>query len=671
MKEGYTIFLGWCVIDRGREETAYILMITTNYFNFLKYLPAMDEELKVILEAVRQYDKSSNFSQIEKAYKYAKEAHKGQKRQSGTDFIQHPLAVTRILIEWRADSDTLCAALLHDVVEDSNIDLATIEREFGEEIANLVEGETKLKKIDFSSHEDYTAENIRKILLATTKDIRVILIKLADRLHNMRTLKYFAADKQKRISRETMDIYAPLAHKLGMYSLKGELEDWALRFLEPDVYQDLKRRINEKRDIREQKAQLLMETMREKLREQGIEFVEVSGRAKYFCSIYKKMILEKKTFDEIYDLIAVRVIVRTIPDCYRVLALIHQLWKPIPGRLKDYIAVPKSNGYQSLHTDVVTPYGNILEVQIRTVEMHFVAKYGVAAHWRYKGTERDKEFDKRIAWLEQILDWKRKVPVDFIESLKVDLFQDEIVVFTPKGDPIILPEGSTPVDFAYEVHTSVGDHCVKAEVNKKLVAFDTKLKSGDIINIITSNNAKPSRNWLSFVKTNKAKSKIRSTLGIEVDPNAKPEAKEDVEDIRKFIIYEGKKAPLKLSKCCNPKYDEKIVAFRMKDNTITVHREDCPNIYALDMTKKVPVKWNVSEEQMKTIVIYTEDKIGLLETIMNTLMKENIPVLSINVKLSKQNVMLNLKVRTNRETLLDEVTLALKNIGYIKRIEIK
>ncbi|MFH0875223.1 MAG: RelA/SpoT family protein [archaeon] len=633
----------------------------------------MDDELVAFTDLIKSYDQKANIDLITKAYNFAESAHKGQKRVSGGEFFQHPVEVAKILIEWKLDSASICAALLHDCVEDANVDLQIIKKEFDEEIANLVEGETKLNKIVFSSHEDYTAENIRKVLIASTKDLRVILIKLADRLHNMRTLKHFEEEKQRRISRETMDIYAPIAHKLGMYSLKGELEDLSLRFLEPEVYLDLKRRINEKREIREKRAEGLMEIIREKLRENNIYFTEVSGRAKYFYSVYKKMLQEKKSFDEIYDLIAVRVIVKTIPECYKVLALIHQIWKPIPGRLKDYIAVPKSNGYQSLHTDVVTPYGTILEVQIRTVEMHYIAKYGVAAHWRYKGTERDQEFDKRIAWLEQILDWKRKVPNDFIESLKVDLFQDEIVVFTPKGDPIILPEGSTPIDFAYAVHTWLGDHCVKSEVNKKLVSFDTILKSGDIVNIITSNNASPARNWLGFAKTNRAKQKIRSTLGIEIDiKEGKDSQKEEkVTDIKKYIVHDGKKAPIKISKCCNPTIDDSIVAFRMKDNTITVHKKECPNIYALDSSKKVNVRWNVPDDDSKTLLITTEDKIGLLETILNSMVKEKISVIAINAKLGKQSIQITLKIKAPDKATEELAINILKSINHVKQVELK
>ncbi|MBN2367765.1 bifunctional (p)ppGpp synthetase/guanosine-3',5'-bis(diphosphate) 3'-pyrophosphohydrolase [Candidatus Woesearchaeota archaeon] len=629
----------------------------------------MDQDLQHILKEVKKYDSNADFDLIKKAYEFSKTAHKGQKRASGEDYVVHPIEVLKILLEFRPDVATVCAALLHDTVEETEFNLNDIKSRFGDEIAGLVEGETKTSKVVFDSPEDYTAENWRKILLATTKDVRVILIKLADRLHNMRTLKYMRPDKQKRIAKETMEIYAPIAHKLGLYQLKGELEDLSLRYLKPDIYQYIKKKINEKRATREKKADMIMNIVNDKLKEAKMEIMEVSGRAKYFYSIYKKMILEKKSFEEIYDLIAIRIIVNTIPDCYKVLAEIHQLWKPIPGRFKDYIAVPKSNGYQSLHTDVVTPFDVVLEVQIRTVEMHYVAKYGVAAHWRYKGTDRDKEFDKRISWLEQVLDWKRKAP-DFLESLKVDLFQDEIVVFTPKGDPIILPERATPVDFAYEIHSRIGDACTKAQVNRKLVSLDYQLKSGDVVYIITQPNAKPSRNWLSFAVTNKAKQRIRSALEIDIERDPKQVRKKEPVQINlvKYLSYEGKKAQLKISKCCNPGFNEPIIAFRMKDGTITVHKKSCPNIYTLPKSKKVKVSWNVPEQHIRTLNVYVEDKLGMVEDILNTLMEYKISVLSINLKPHKKNILISLTIKADNEEEVDKTIEILKVIKHVNSV---
>ena len=626
----------------------------------------MDKELKSLLDEVKSYDKGADLELIKKAYDFTKNAHKGQKRQSGEDYFAHPLDVVKILLELKPDTATICAGFLHDVVEETDYSLKDMEIEFGKEVALLVEGETKTTKVVFDSPEDYTAENWRKILLATTKDVRVILIKLSDRLHNMRTLKHIRPDKQKRISKETMEIYAPIAHKLGLYSIKGELEDLSLRYLKPDIYQYLKNKINEKREAREGKAQMIMKMMKENFEKNKIEVLEVSGRAKYFYSIYKKMVLEKKSFDEIYDLIAIRIIVKDVPSCYRVLAEVHHLWKPIPGRFKDYVAVPKSNGYQSLHTDIATPYDVVLEVQIRTNEMHQVAKYGVAAHWRYKGTERDKKFDKRISWLEQVLDWKRKAPSEFLETLKVDLFQDEIVVFTPKGDPIILPEGSTPLDFAYEIHSKIGDTCTKARVNKKLVSLDYKLTGGDVIHVITSPKAKPSRAWLSFVVTSKAKQKIRSGLGLETDIDPKQaRLKKDKINLAKYIKHNGKKSQLKLSKCCKPQFEDQICGYKTKDGSITIHKLGCPNIYALGKARSIDVKWDVPQKHIKSINIYVEDKLAMVEQILNALMGAKVNVLSINLKPHKKTIMINLKIKATKQDQVDLTVELLRQIEHV------
>ena len=628
--------------------------------------------IEEIVEKVQKYNPDADVNLIRKAYNFAKRLHIGQKRQGGEEFIEHPLGVVKILLEMHADVPTICAAFLHDITEDTKINIENIKKEFGKEIASLVEGVSKIIKIKFKTGVDYGAENIRKVLFATTKDVRVILIKLADRLHNMQTLRHLREDKQKRISQETIDIYAPIAHKLGMWTMKGMLEDLAFKYLEPDAYKEIKNRINEKREKREEKKEKIIKILEEKLKENHINAV-VSGRAKYFYSIYKKMKEKNRSFDEIYDLIAVRIIVDTVAECYRTLNLIHQIWQPMAGRFKDYIAKPKPNGYQSLHSDVKTPFGVILESQIRTLEMHYKAKYGVAAHWRYKGTERDKIFDRRIAWLEQILDWKRESKSkDFVESLKIDLFQDEIVVFTPKGDPIILPEKSSPIDFAYEVHTDVGNYCSKAEVNSKIVPLNTKLNSGDIINIITQKNAKPSRNWISFTVTNRAKSKIKQRLGIAVDKDAKALRTSHEEgykvNLTKFLDYKGNK-PLKISKCCNPQYKDPIMAFVMKDGTISVHKSDCVNIVTLKNNKQIPIKWKVRDRTIKTIEVHVKDRIGLIEDLLNMLAQEKVIMLSINIKSIKDHlkITLKMKVETNEEfKLINEKIKQIKDVIDIK-----
>ncbi|MBT4351628.1 bifunctional (p)ppGpp synthetase/guanosine-3',5'-bis(diphosphate) 3'-pyrophosphohydrolase [archaeon] len=626
----------------------------------------MDKELKFIIDEVKKYDKRVDVSIIEKSYDIAKDAHQGQKRMSGEDFLNHPLEVTKILIELHADCPTICAGLLHDVVEDSPLSLNKIKKEFDSEIAKLVEAATKTSKVSFDSPENYTAENLRKILFATIKDPRVMFLKLADRLHNMRTLKHLRDEKAKRVAKETMDIYAPIAHKLGLYSIKGELEDLSMRYLLPEMYQYIKTKINSKREEREEKANVLIKAVKKTFTEMDLKYYDVSGRAKYFHSIYKKMKKRNKSFDEIYDLIAIRIIVENVSDCYRVLALIHQVWKPIPGRFKDYIAVPKSNGYQSLHTDVATEFGSILEVQIRTLDMHYVAKYGVAAHWRYKGTERDKMFDRRVAWLEQVLDWKKKAGSEFLDTFKVNFFQDEIVVFTPKGDPIILAEGSTPIDFGFEVHSWVGSHCVKAEVNGKVVSLDTKLTSGDIISIITQNNAKPSRNWLNYVVTNKAKQRIRSELKLEIDRDPKQmRLEEEIVNLSKFIGFSGKKRPVKISKCCSPGLKDKIVGYITKDKALTVHKSGCSNIFALDQKKKVDVKWDIPHEKILKLKVYVNDKLGMVTKILNTIAQRKLSVLSVNVRPNKKTILISLEIKPENDDDEEEIVNILKEIKNV------
>jgi len=452
---------------------------------------------------------------IRRVYAYAEAAHAGQKRDSGEDYIQHPLNVAAIMVDMDMDATSIQAALLHDVVEDTGVTIDEIGELFGDKVKELVDGVTKLSRLSFQSKQEQQMENLRKMFLAMAHDLRVILIKLADRLHNMRTLKHLPEDKQRAIAKETLDIYAPLTHRLGMWKIKWEFEDLSLRYLEPQVYYELVDKVAMKRQERESYIREVSDILRNKLKELGIK-AELQGRAKHFYSIYQKMLNQGKAFEEIYDLMALRVIVETIQDCYEVLGVVHTLWKPMPGRFKDYIAVPKSNMYQSLHTTVIGTNGEPLEIQIRTHEMHRTAEYGIAAHWQYKekGPD-DEELRGKIAWLRHLLEWQRDVKDadEFMENLKVGLFEDEVFVFTPRGDVKNLPAGSTPVDFAYSIHTHIGHQCVGAKVNGRLVPLDFPLKNGDIIQIITSKQGNgPSRDWLKFVKTTKAKNRIRQWL---------------------------------------------------------------------------------------------------------------------------------------------------------------
>ncbi|HBE06740.1 MAG TPA: (p)ppGpp synthetase [Firmicutes bacterium] len=467
--------------------------------------------LENLIKTVKSYSPSANTKKLEEVYDFAAKAHKGQKRDSGDAYIQHPLNVAQILAEMEMDLTTLCAAILHDVVEDTDVLITEIEAKFGAEVAMLVDGVTKLSKIDFQTREERQAENLRKMFLAMAKDFRVVLIKLADRMHNMNTLKYLPEDRQRRIAQETLDIYAPLAHRLGMWKIKWELEDLAFRYFDPTEYYRLVHMVAKKRREREGYLDGVMVTLNETLRGRGIE-ADIQGRPKHFYSIYNKMKRENKAFAEIFDLLGLRVIVSTVKDCYAVLGEIHNLWKPIPGRFKDYIAMPKSNMYQSLHTTVIGPNGEPLEIQIRTKEMHETAEFGMAAHWRYKEGAGAKDFEDKFSWLRHLLEWQRESgdPEEFLESLRIDLFMDEVFVFTPRGDVKSLQSGSTPVDFAYTVHTDVGNRCIGAKVNGKLVPLDYKLVNGDIIEIVTSKQATgPSLDWLAFVQSSKAKSKIR------------------------------------------------------------------------------------------------------------------------------------------------------------------
>jgi GTP pyrophosphokinase len=450
---------------------------------------------------------------ITKAYNLAYEAHNDQRRESGEPYIVHPVEVACILVNMGMDTNTITAGLLHDVIEDTMYTYEDLIREFNIEVANLVEGVTKLGKIKYKTKEEQQADNVRKMLLAMAKDIRVILIKLADRLHNMRTLKYMTVEKQKEKAKETLDIYAPLAHRLGISKIKWELEDLAFRYMNPNEYYFIVRKIAEKRGERENYIQEIVSQLRESLNNASI-VSDIDGRPKHFYSIYRKMVKKNRTIDQIFDLTAIRIFVDTVKDCYAVLGIVHTIYKPIPGRFKDYIAMPKPNMYQSLHSTVIGPQGKPFEIQIRTFEMHKTAEYGIAAHWKYKeGVQSSEDIDKKLTWLREMLDWQRETSdaEEFMEGFKIDLFSDEVFVFTPKGNVINLPNDATPIDFAYKIHTDIGNRCVGAKVNGKMVPLDYRLKTGEIIEILSSSTPKgPSLDWLGMVNSNQAKSKIRS-----------------------------------------------------------------------------------------------------------------------------------------------------------------
>ena len=520
-----------------------------------------EEALKEFMDYVHSYLGDDECDQIMKAFTLADKAHEGQFRASGEPYIMHPLAVAEILAHLQIDHITLIAALLHDVVEDTEYTKEDIEKLFGSEVAFLVDGVTKLNQFQYETKEDRQMENYRKMILAMAKDVRVVVIKLGDRLHNMRTLKHMRSDKQKRIAKETLEIFAPLAHRLGIFNVKWELEDLSFRYLEPDKYYDLVDQMKQKRQAREDIVNDTMEQLTKALGEAGIK-ADIKGRPKHFYSIYKKMKKDNRDLSQIYDLLAVRVIVDTVPDCYAVLGIAHSIWKPLPYRFKDYISMPKSNMYQSLHTTVIGTMGQPVEIQIRTWEMHRVSEYGVAAHWRYKEGNKgaDKEFDQKVAWLRQVLEWQdTSNPKELVNALKLDVFSGEVFVFTPKGDVVKLPIGSVPLDFAYRVHTDVGHRCVGAKVNGKIVPLDYTLQNGDIVDIITSKTGKPSLDWLNIVGSSESKNKIRNWFKRENKEENIEKGLEALEREAKRLNYSWKEL------CCDNRIQQ--VVKQLKSNT--------------------------------------------------------------------------------------------------------
>jgi GTP pyrophosphokinase len=498
-------------------------------------------KFRELLRTMRANRPGDNLDIVEKAYEFSQKHHAGQSRASGEPYLVHPLGVAIVLAEMRMDPIAVAAGLLHDSVEDTSVTIVDIRKEFGEQVAHIVEGVTKISQIDFASREEQQAENLRKMMLAMVDDIRVVMIKLADRLNNMRTLEHLSPERQQKIAKETLEIYAPIAHRLGMGKIRGELEDLGFRYVDPIAYQQVHDAVEARRKKGEQFLAKVEQILREKLKEAGIT-AKVESRTKRLYSIHKKLLRQKISVDQVYDLYAMRVITHSLQDCYGVLGIVHNIWRPVPGRIKDFIAMPRPNFYQSLHTSVITEDGTPYELQIRTEEMHRTAEEGIAAHWKYKDGAVSAQDEQRLAWLRQVVEWQRDVsdPNEFLSTLKIDLYPEEVYTFTPKGKVVVLPRESTPIDFAYSIHTEVGHSCVGAKVNGRMVPLRHKMHSGDIVEIITQTGHTPSRDWLAIVKSSRARNKIKHWLNLHQRERA-------VEIGRKLIEKEARKyrVPLK------------------------------------------------------------------------------------------------------------------------------
>ncbi len=629
-----------------------------------------------VIKKVKSYDKTADIELIKKAYEFAVKTHKEEKRASGEPFIMHPLEVANLCADFRMDTESICAALLHDTVENTGQDIGVLEKEFGREIAMIVDGLTKITALKSRSREEYQYESMRKMLLATAKDIRIIIIKLLDKLHNMRTLEYLSREQQIRISKEVMGIYAPLAYRLGIQRVKNQLEDLAFRYIEPEKYNELNKKVKAKIKEREKDIEHLRKLLEKLLRSQGIA-VKVIGRIKTVYSIYSKMVKKDRSFDEIFDVIALRVVTDTVENCYRILGVIHSTWKPIPRRFKDYIAMPKVNMYQSLHDVVIGPESKLIEIQIRTKEMDDIAEEGIAAHWQYKDVGKGTVFDKKLSWLRQIMDWQQEsgTAKEFVESLEIDFFKDEIYTFTPKGDVIELPKGSTPLDFAYSVHSALGDHCMGAKVNGTFVSLRHELNTGDVVEIITAKTQNPSRSWLNIAKTSKAIQKIKKFLQEHEKIPAKAlkaVSKEKQEPKTGGIILceEVKNPEIRLAHCCTPNPGDRIIGIAAKTGIVTVHRKDCEMIDKA-VKKRVTVEWRQSFTEVITLKIEALDRVGLFADILNNISSIGTAIQSANAKVLGNNMAeATFKIKVDDLEHVKELINRIKKIQDVRKIYI-
>jgi GTP pyrophosphokinase len=632
-----------------------------------KDLKSVNKEFDNFLKEIPEH---FNKEKITLAYNYAKKAHIFQKRKTGEPFVSHPLAVASIVNEIGLDEISIMSALLHDVVEDTELSLADIRQHFGEEVEMIVDGLTKITSFGRKT-DGVNVDALRKILLASAKDIRILVIKLCDRLHNMRTIQDLDEERRERISNETLNIYVPIAQKVGIYSLKWELEDLALKYIDPEMYQFIKKHISLKRQEREQIVRKAVDEIKAVLDLTDLDIL-VLGRPKNFYSIYKKIRDKAKDIEDIRDLYAIRIITKDIRTCYTALGLLHEKFQSYPNRLKDYIANPKSNGYQSIHTEVYSKsIKNPIEVQIRTEEMHKLAEFGVAAHWRYKNLKEDKRFENKIAWLREVLQWEKEHTdnQEFLKLLKFDFFEDELFAFTPKNDVILLPEESTVLDFAFSVHTDIGKHALKAKVNGVLTTIDKTLKSGDIVEVLTNKKVKPTEKWLKIVKTNKARIKIKHEL------NLKHSGKKDsIMDTSSFLKLKDKITRLdefkKVRKagCCIFEYGDQIIGVQGKGNELVVHNASCDNA-KFTLHKKIQLRWREEKEKEVTLYVELNDQIGVMMDILNIFSKSNLNIISFNSKLQK-NGHVRISIGLLDGPYIEDISKKLKQLSVVESVRI-
>ncbi len=702
-----------------------------------------------ILDQIHSYMPDADTSLVEKAYVYSAKVHAGQTRLSGEPYLSHPLAVAFILAQQRLDLASITAGLLHDSVEDTLATIDELEKMFGRDVARIVDGVTKISQIEFQSKIQKQAENIRKMILAMSKDIRVLLVKLADRLHNMRTLQYQKPHKRVKIARETLDIYAPLASRLGIDWMKRELEDLAFSFLYPEEYHELRQEVETRLGQRKAYVEEVKEIISKKMAEYSLS-CRVLGRPKHIYSIYRKMRRQNVTIDEIYDLIAFRIILKSVTECYEALGIVHALWKPVPGRFKDYISLPKANMYQSLHTTVIGPYGERMEIQIRTEEMDKIASEGIAAHWLYKeGKVISKNQARQFDWLKRLMEWQKELedPREFLESVRMDLFPDEVYVLTPNGEIKEFPIGATPIDFAYAIHTEVGHHCAGAKVNGKMVPLKYQLQNGDVVQIITSKHHVPSRDWLKIAKTSKARARIRQWIKTEEREKSLALGKDlcarefkknrldfndflkaEAEDIASSLSFKtvddmliaagyGKISPaqivrkylrtkhgedfelqqpetqlqtrakkpskegisihghddimIHLGKCCTPVPGDEVVGYITRGRGVTIHRENCPNVAALEPDRKVEVQWTTDKDVNYPVKlnVVTADQKGMLAAVSNAISAAEANILEAKVTtLPDQSAHFTFVAEVRDGEHLKKVVSGIKKVGGVMRV---